>query len=236
MYKVTNKSGWNQVAIYGKIKNKLLMGAKEMKKTSYFVLLLAMTVMPANASRTSRQFVSEVSRGADVVNAEHNVNTPDVAPGELGGDVYQSVGVVDSSRVRMFIPTDMYMRAGGGLNLGFATDKASCGDVKHKSEDGYTVQLGLGWNLSSYVRTEIDFQTTTLKFAHLKNFNAEYKTLGAMLYFDFARRYVMDGDVTRMRHFVPFMGIGAGFGHYDFEGGTYRAVLIISATLLRLFV
>ena len=194
------------------------MGVERMKKTSYLVLLLAMSVMPADASRTGRQFVSEVSRGADVVNAEHNAGTPDVAPGELGGDVYQSVGVVDSSKTRMFVPTDMYVRAGGGLNLGFATDKAKVGDVKHASEDGYTVQIGLGWNLSSYVRTEIDFQASTFSFAHLKDFNANYKTLGAMLYLDFARRYVMDGDVTRMRHFVPFMGLGAGVGHYEFEG------------------
>ena len=39
-----------------------------------------------------------------------------------------------------------------------------------------------------------------------------------MLYFDFARRYVQTGDITRRRHFVPFMGIGAGAGAYKFDG------------------
>ena len=50
-----------------------------------------------------------------------------------------------------------------------------------------------------------------------------------MLYFDFARRYVMDGDITRMRHFVPFMGVGAGFGHYEFEGVGGASGAVIAA-------
>ena len=213
-----NKSGWNQVAIYDKIIHKFNVGAKHMKKTSYIFLLAIIAALPANARNDSRRFVAEVSHGLDVVGAELNIDEPDGAPGELGYDVYQSVGVADSKSIRMFIPTDMYVRGGGGLNLGFATDKAGVGDVKHKATDGYTTQIGLGWNLSSYVRTEIDAQMTTLKFADLKNYQANYQTLGGMLYFDFARRYVQTGDITRMRHFVPFMGVGAGFGHYEFEG------------------
>lgn len=216
----TNKSGWNQVAIYDKIVHDyIIVGVNNMKKTYFVFLLAAVMAMPANARSTDRRLISETKHGLDIVGAELNVDVvPDNAPGELGRDVYQSVGVVDSVSVRMFVPTDMYVRAGAGLNLGFATDSAGVGNVKHKAQDGYTAQIGLGWNLSSYVRAEIDAQMTTLKFADMKDFQANYQTFGGMLYFDFARRYVQHGDVTIMRHFVPFMGVGAGFGHYAFEG------------------
>lgn len=190
-----------------------------MKKTSYIFLLALIAALPADAKSTNRRLVSEVSRGLDIVGAELNVDVePDFAPGELGRDVYQSVGVADSKTVRMFVPTNMYVRAGAGLNLGFATDSAGVGEVKHNAQDGYTTQIGLGLNLSSYVRAEMDLQSTTLKFADMKDFQANYQTVGGMLYFDLARRYVQHGDVTRMRHFVPFMGVGAGFGRYEFEG------------------
>ena len=190
-----------------------------MKKISCLVLLAAVTAMPASADHNNRQFVSEVSRGLDIIGAESNAHVvPDAAPGELGRDVYQSVGVVDSSNVRMFIPTDMYVRAGAGLNLGFATDRAGFNGDKYESVGSYTTQIGLGWNLSSYVRTEIDAQMSTFKFDDLEGYQANYQTLGGMLYFDLARRYVQTGDVTRIRHFVPFMGFGVGFGHYEFEG------------------
>lgn len=206
------------------------MGVKGMKKISWLCLGLAIAGTPAFAEYSDKMFVSEVSRGLDIVGAESNAYVvPDAAPGELGRDVYQSVGVVDSSDVRMFIPTSMYMRAGAGLNLGFATDKASVGNEKYEAQDSYTVQIGLGWNLSSYVRAEIDTQMTTLKFADLKDRAANYKTVGAMLYFDFARRYVMDGDITRMRHFVPFMGLGAAVGHYEFEGANGANGFVIAA-------
>ena len=87
-----------------------------------------------------------------------------------------------------------------------------------ESSGSYTTQIGLGWNLSSYVRTELDFQTTTLKFSDVDNVAANYQTLGGMLYFDLARRYVQTGDITRRRTFVPFMGIGAAIGAYEFDG------------------
>ena len=200
-----------------------------MKKTSYTFLLALVVVLPANAASHRGQFVREVRRGADIVGTAKNIDTPDAAPGELGLDVYQSVGVAKNPDVRMFIPTTMYVRAGGGLNLGFATDKANFGNSKHAAQDGYTAKIGLGWNLSSYVRTEIDFQSTTLKFSDLKNFNANYQTIGGMLYFDLARRYVQHGDITHMRHFVPFMGFGAGFGHYEFEGANGANGFVVAA-------
>ncbi|MBO4625971.1 MAG: hypothetical protein J5679_01685 [Alphaproteobacteria bacterium] len=201
-----------------------------MKKISCVYALAMVVAMPAFAGYGNRSFVAEVSRGLDIVGAESNVDTvPDTAPGELGYDVYESVGVVDSSKIRVFVPTNMYMRAGGGLNLGFATSEAKVASDKHIAEDSYAVQIGLGWNLSSYVRAEIDTQTSTFKFADLRDFQANYKTVGATLYFDFARRYVMDGDITRMRHFVPFMGIGAALGHYEFEGADGANGFVVAA-------
>ena len=201
-----------------------------MKKTSFIFLMAVIMAVPANAGSMSRGFVSEVSHGVDIVGAELNVNAlPDDAPGELGGDVYQSVGVADSAEIRMFIPTTMYVRAGAGLNLGFATDHAKYNGAEHEAQDGYTTKIGLGWNMSSYVRTEIDAQMSTFKFADLKDYNANYQTLGAMLYFDFARRYVQHGDITHSRRFVPFMGLGAGVGHYEFEGAGGENSFVVAA-------
>ena len=178
----------------------------------------------------NRGFMREVSYGLDIIGAEKNVDVVlDSAPGELGYDVYESVDVVDTTGTRMFIPTTMYVRAGGGLNLGFASSNAKFAGEKHAAEDSYTVKIGLGWNLSSYVRAEIDTQMSTFTFEKLRDYQANYQTLGAMLYFDFARRYVMDGDITRIRHFVPFMGIGAGFGHYEFEGVSGANGAVIAA-------
>ena len=188
-----------------------------MKKISYAVLLMCVAAMPANAANSRRIFMAEVARGADVVGAERNVGTPDSAPGELGLDVYQSYGVADSPLVRVYVPTDMYLRGGAGFNLGFATEKVKIDGETYRSAGSYTTEIGLGWNMSSYVRTEIDFQTHTFMFSHIDD-QANYQMLNGMLYFDLARRYVQHGDITRMRHFVPFMGIGAGFGHYEFEG------------------
>ena len=200
-----------------------------MKKISCLVIAMLLA-MPAHAKYSDGQFKSEVSRGLDIVGAQLNVDViPDDAPGALGRDVYQKVGVVDNSDITMFIPTTMYVRAGGGFNLGFATDYAGFNGKKYESSGSYTTQIGLGWNMSSYVRTEIDAQMSTFTFSDLKNRQANYQTLGAMLYFDFARRYVQTGDVTRMRHFVPFMGIGAGFGRYEFEGADGANGFVIAA-------
>lgn len=185
----------------------------------------------AYATHTNRQFRAEIAEGLDVVGAKLNADViPDDAPGELGLEVYRTVDSVDSSNIRIFVPASMYMRAGGGLNLGFATDYAKRDHTsRYESSGSYTTQIGLGWNLSSYVRGELDWQTSVLKFHKLDNYQATYNTLGAMLYFDFARRYVMNGDITRRRHFVPFMGIGAGTGLYDFEGDGGASGYVIAA-------
>ena len=200
-------------------------------KSAYSIGLLLVALMPnVSNAYTDKQFRNEILTGVDIISARVNADViPDTAPGALGADVYQTVGAVDTSDTRLFIPTTMYVRMGGGLNLGFATDQAKVGDNKYDASGGYTTQIGLGWNLSSYVRTEIDLQTMTLKFSDLDDLSANYKTAGAMLYFDFARRYVQTGDITRRRTFVPFMGIGAGFGAYDFDGANGSDGFVIAA-------
>ena len=109
----------------------------------------------------------------------------------------------------------MYVRMGGGLNIAGATKKARVGNEKHESRNSWNVLIGLGWNMSSYVRTEIAFQESSFGFKGI-DARADYHTLNGMLYFDFARRYVHHGDITYRRTFVPFMGIGAGIGEYEF--------------------
>ena len=189
-----------------------------MKKIS--VLALLMTTIGANAATyDADQFRSEILTGVDMIGARATVNEiPISAPGELGREVYEIAGAMNPEDIQMYIPTSMYVRMGGGLNLGFATSRATFGGNEFESSGSYTTQIGLGWNLSSYVRTEIDFMESTFKFSDLDAHQATYHTIGGMLYFDFARRYVQTGDITRRRTFVPFMGIGAGFGAYDFEG------------------
>lgn len=200
-----------------------------MKKISCFFIAM-LVVLPAYAKYSDSQFRGEVARGLDIVGAEYNVDVvADDAPGALGLEVYEKVGVVDNSDITMFIPTTMYVRGGGGFNLGFAADYAGYDGKKYESSGSYTTQIGLGWNLSSYVRTEIDAQMSTFTFSNLGGHQANYQTLGGMLYFDLARRYVQTGDVTRMRHFVPFLGVGVGFGHYEFEGLNGSSGFVIAA-------
>lgn len=202
-----------------------------MKKISCITIAaLAMISHNATATYSDKMFRSEIRDGLDIISVKKTIDiVPDVAPGALGGEVYEYVNTTTDADTRIFIPTSMYVRMGGGLNLGFATDQAQFNGKKYSASGGYTTQIGLGWNLSSFVRTEVDFQESTLKFSDLKNNDATYQTLGGMLYFDFARRYVQTGDVTRRRHVVPFMGIGAVIGHYDFGGSDGANGVVIAA-------
>lgn len=173
----------------------------------------------ANADYSDKKFRKEIGRGLDLISAETTyTNIIDDAPGELGQEVYEHVDVVSTDDMRVFVPTTHYVRMGAGLNLGFATDAAKFQGIEYESSGSYTTKIGLGWNLSSYVRTEIDFQNTAFKFSDLDGKQATQQSIGGMLYFDFARRYVQSGDITKRRTFVPFMGLGAGFGTYEFEG------------------
>ena len=200
-----------------------------MKKISYFMSLLLMTT-GAYAGFGSGALIKEMSRGVDVFTAPDIAKTTvDVAPGALGAEVYEYVDTVEYDFVRVFVPTSMYVRMGGGLNLGFASSYADYNGERHESSGSYTSQVGLGWNLSSYVRTEIDFQSSTFKFSDIEDLSASYQTLGGMIYFDLARRYIQSGDVTRRRVFVPFVGTGVAFGAYDFNGSDGAGGFVIAA-------
>lgn len=200
-----------------------------MKKISILAILFA-TYGAGAATYDADKFRNEILTGVDMIGARATATQiPIDAPGELGREVYEIQDAVIADDIQMYIPTSMYLRMGGGLNLGFATDKADFNGTEYESSGSYTTQIGLGWNLSSYVRTEIDIQESTFKFSDLDTYRATYHNIGAMIYFDLARRYVETGDVTRRRTFVPFMGIGAGFGAYEFEGANGADGFVIAA-------
>ena len=95
-----------------------------MKRLSYVAITNA-TISAADASYDAKRLKHEISSGLDILTAEivyDKIEEP--APGELGKEVYQIAGAVQSDDVKMFIPTSMYVRMGAVLNLGFATDKA----------------------------------------------------------------------------------------------------------------
>lgn len=227
----TNKSNWNQVAFYDKIIKNVYNGLNKMKKISALsFLVVALITVGANATYDDKKFTDEISKGLDLISAEETFEyVQDEAPGELGREVYEFAGTVNSDDIRLFVPTSHYMRMGVGLNMGFASSKANTPLGKTESNDSYSVQIGLGWNLSSYVRAEIDLQMSEFKFQGIDNTQATQQTLGGMLYFDFARRYVQMGDITKRRTFVPFMGIGAGFGTYDYQGKDGKDGMLIAA-------
>lgn len=203
-----------------------------MNKISYLTVFMIMCgITCANASNyTDKKFRNEIASGVDIVVAPTLAETiPEDAPGELGWAVYEYAGAASDDATKVFVPTSMYVRMGGGMNLGFATDSADFFGTEHKAKNSYTAQLGLGWNLSSYVRTEIDFQTSALKFQGLSDMRATYNTIGGMLYFDFARRYIQSGDITHRRTFVPFMGLGAALGAYEFQGTDGADGMVIAA-------
>lgn len=201
---------------------------KKLSILAVFTVLFSGTNLYATYSDSG--FRSEVKKGLDLIGARKTAEEiEEVAPGELGREVYQVAGAVDNDDMRLYVPTSMYMRMGGGLNLGGATDKAFYNGTEYESSDSYTTQIGLGWNLSSYVRAEIDLQNTVFKFADLDNRQATQQSIGGMLYFDLMRRYVQSGDVTHRRPFVPFIGVGGGLGIYEFEGsGGASGIAIIA--------
>ena len=199
-----------------------------MKKISYFIIACVGLSLCGNADAANRNrvFRGEVSKGLtqnrSVSYGPRTINATASsyagAYGELGQEVFYDETPAKNEDYNIFIPTTMYVRMGGGLNIPGATKKARFDGERHAAKNSWNVLLGLGWNMSSYVRTEIDFQQSNFEFKDLPNMSADYQTLNGMLYFDFLRRYVQTGDITYRRSFVPFMGIGAGIGMYDFSG------------------
>ncbi len=224
-----------------------------MKKISYFVVAFMCFAICGNADAARRgdAFRGEVLKGLNTNRVVKNngsrnsgqYNTVGVdataasyagAYGELGQEVFYDESPAKNEDYNIFVPTTMYVRMGGGLNISGATKKARFDGERHDSKGSWNVLLGLGWNMSSYVRTEIAFQQSTFEFKDLSNLSADYHTLNGMLYFDFARRYVHSGDITYRRTFVPFMGIGAGIGTYDFTGANGAGGFLVVAPRLEL--
>lgn len=189
-----------------------------MKKIISFAIICAAIVpVAANAARPPKRFGGEVRDGIDIVVVRDTFDeTPMPAPGELGRDVYETSDAMAESNLGIYIPTHLYVRMGGGMNVGAASTSAKLGDGSHDARHGYLATIGLGWNLSSYVRADVDFQSLTLGFSGLSA-HARYRMLGGNLYLDLRRRFVMTGDVTTRRTFVPFIGVGAAVGQYRFD-------------------
>ncbi|MBQ2859321.1 MAG: hypothetical protein IJE82_03080, partial [Alphaproteobacteria bacterium] len=83
-----------------------------MKKLSYIVIGMFMA-NAADAAYDAKMFQREISSGLDILTAEtiyEGIEEP--APGELGQEVYEVAGAVQSDDVKMFIPTTMYVRLG----------------------------------------------------------------------------------------------------------------------------
>ena len=193
----------------------------KMHKITFGLMAIAALGMGsgARADYGRRQFRNEVLEGIDVHVARTTVDTvDDAAIGAVGGEVYASRHSAADNNVTIYIPTTMYVRGGAGMTLGALSDRAKLDGYTFDIADTWTVQLGLGWNLSSYVRAEIDFQNTTFLFEDLGDLGAASRQVGGTLYFDLLRRWYRTGDITRRRLFVPFIGFGAGAGTYEFQG------------------
>ena len=216
-----------------------------MKKVHNITLAFLSCVITcgANASNDG-QFKTEILNGLNTVRTQYT-NVPettyttnvvdttiydDAGYGELGREVFYDVpNNASDSDYELFIPTTMYVRMGGGINIGLATKKARVANDTFKSNGSWNTLIGLGWNMSSHVRTEIAFQESTFKFKDISDLHASYHTLNGMLYFDFLRRYAQSGDITYRRVFVPFMGIGMGMGAYDFIGDNGADGFVVAA-------
>jgi len=187
-----------------------------MNKILYFGLLGAIICSSAHADSRAK-FREEVLYGLDLVPVRNGAKIEEPVRGELGYEVYNTTTISKNDGLGVFIPTDMYVRGGVGAGLGFLSGTADvCGAESNIS--GLVTQMGLGWNLSSYVRTELDFQAKSFSFSDVVDASASARSVGGTLYFDFARRYIRTGDVTKRRNIVPFMGLGFAMGTYEFEG------------------
>lgn len=214
-----------------------------MTKIYNVAMLFAMCMCVVGTSLAKdKSFTREIKDGLNTVGAQYTnvpesrytVSTVDTTIydggyGELGQEVFYDMPSAERTDYEMFIPTTMYVRMGGGINLGLATTDARVENHKRRSNGSWNATIGLGWNMSSYVRTELAFQESTFEFKNLSDMRASYHTLNGMLYFDFLRRYVQSGDITYRRVFVPFMGLGVGIGAYDFIGADGADGLVVAA-------
>jgi hypothetical protein len=157
--------------------------------------------------------VSEAQMGLDHVAVQHQGYAPD---GSLGRAVYTEKVETD---LDIYIPTDNYLRLGAAMNLGAASSTLKI-EGKDKSYNfGISEQFGFGWNLSSFIRSEIGWMHNNMQFG---DSDADMDVVNGTIYFDLRRRHILQGDVTYRRKIVPFIGLGAGTGYASFsQGKTY---------------
>jgi len=206
----------------------------------FLIILMAIISVPAFARYDNVRFTKEIKEGLDILNAHQDDDIDreaEYAAGELGKDVYGKIGSKEYDGTAVYIPTSMYLRGGAGLTLGAISNKIDGSEMS----DGYLLQLGLGWNLSSYTRVEIDLQNKNVRFKDFDEFG-KIREIAGNLYFDLARRIVRNGDITIRRTFMPFIGFGIGTGTsiFDNSDGTKlfvrpRGILGISLALTPLW-
>lgn len=230
-----------------------------MKKVSVVTIIgcMALGCTGAVSNERNGRFKMEIANGLDSVRVTHvsdvEINTManaqnttvvnadawddyDVARatyGEMGVETFYDSDPVVLNGDSVFIPAPLYTRMGGGLNLGMATTRARRDGEKFESSGSWSTTIGLGMNFSSYVRGELAFQESLFKFSGIDD-NANYHMLNAMVYFDFARRFIVVDDTTYRRTFVPFMGLGLGLGWYDFWGANGVDGFVVAVPRLEL--
>ncbi|MDR0803730.1 MAG: outer membrane beta-barrel protein [Rickettsiales bacterium] len=182
---------------------------------SLFTFHFSLCGFAANAVYNPERFRAEIRDGLDIVVADTDPTDrqAEFNAGELGRDVYGQYGAKEYDGLTVFVPTDAYVRGGIGLNLGAISAKIDDNEL----ENGMTTWLGLGWDLSSYVRLEADFQARSLAFQGADVGGGHARELAGNLYFDLARRFVRTGDLTVRRTFVPYIGFGFGVGDFLFD-------------------
>ncbi|MDR1027217.1 MAG: hypothetical protein LBL46_02260 [Rickettsiales bacterium] len=171
-----------------------------------YSLILLFSLCGAAGAANYDAFTSETARGLDYIAVR--AKKP-AAAGSLGNAVYDK-GPVETDQ-DVFIPTDFYVRLGGGANFG----------IKQGVEYdwGFFERFALGANFSSWARGELALWHQDLRWTDSPSAGSGTANIDggdAMLYFDLARRYRMRGDIMYRRRVVPFIGIGAAGGYADF--------------------
>jgi opacity protein-like surface antigen len=195
-----------------------------MKKYILYAIPFILCAQGAYAVHHPAKFKREVLDGLDIHSARHESPRESEAPGALGREVYQTMGAGESEDYAAYMPTSMYVRGGGGYTIGFLSGHAGSPSGAAEVRDGYSVQIGLGWNLSKIARAELDFQFNKFRFdkdtewaLEPTDLSASATEIAGIVYFDLRKRYIATGDIVRRRTVVPFVGLGVGVGRFAFN-------------------
>lgn len=157
----------------------------------------------------------EDSDNSEYGEKKNKITKENIPDGDLGAEVYTEKNKIDTFAIH--IPTSMYIKSGIGTDLKIVSDKTIYFDDLDNNEFYYSIVpvIGLGFNLSSFVRTEINLEANRTYFKNsLYSYSHEIE---ANLQFDLIKRYFKTGDVIRRNHFIPFIGGGGSLGAYTFE-------------------